>query len=263
MPDGFCPVHRDGLRFVTDRARRSPGLVRARRLEETYARDLRKIARHVGEIVKAWMQQDGDLSLSNAYGLKAALDRYAEVITPWAGATANRMVAEVAIKERRAWAEQAKRMSRALMVELERAPTGDLFRRIRAEQVEAITSLPRDAASRVYEMTTKGLADSTRASEYVDAIMRSGDVTISRANMLARTAVSTTSSALTESRAQHVGSPGYYWRTAEDSDVRPSHAGMDGKFVAWNNPPVLDGYRAHAGRFANCRCYCEPVLPEA
>ena len=80
--------------------------------------------------------------------------------------------------------------------------------------------------------------------------------------MLARTAVSSTAEALVETRAKSIGSVGYVWRTARDGDVRPSHKAMEGKFVAWNDPPTLDGYRAHAGCFANCRCRPEPVLPE-
>ena len=96
----------------------------------------------------------------------------------------------------------------------------------------------------------------------VEEIRRSGDVTASRATMIARTATSSTAEALVEARARSVGSTGYLWRTARDGDVRPSHRAMEGKFVAWGSPPTLDGYTAHAGCFANCRCRPEPVLPE-
>lgn len=262
MPLDLACGHRFGAALVADREHRAPGLVRSRALEERYARDLRKIARQIGEIVRAWTGEGEDIDLSRIPGLETALARYAEAIRPWAGATAQRMVAEAAIKERRAWADQAKRMSRALRQELEHAPTGEVFRRIVAEQVREITSLPTEAARRVYDLSVRGLETGARASEIAREIMRAGEVSASRATMLARTAVGSTSSALTEARASHIGSTGYIWRTARDSDVRPSHARMEGRFVAWTAPPTLDGYTAHAGRFANCRCYPEPVIPE-
>ncbi|MGN5479510.1 phage minor head protein [Cupriavidus basilensis] len=58
-----------------------------------------------------------------------------------------------------------------------------------------------------------------------------------------------------------IGSPGYFWRTSGDKDVRDSHRDMEGKFVEWDKPPTLDGMTGHAGCFPNCRCYPEPALP--
>jgi uncharacterized protein with gpF-like domain len=36
---------------------------------------------------------------------------------------------------------------------------------------------------------------------------------------------------------------------------------MEGVFVEWDKPPILDNMRGHAGEFPNCRCYPEPVIP--
>ena len=58
-----------------------------------------------------------------------------------------------------------------------------------------------------------------------------------------------------------MGSLGYIWRTARDGDTRPSHRAMEGKFVKWDEPQLLDGMTGHAGEFPNCRCYPEPVIP--
>ena len=81
--------------------------------------------------------------------------------------------------------------------------------------------------------------------------------------LIARTEVARTASGLTEARARHVGSDGYFWRTAKDADVRDSHRQMEGKFVKWNEPPTLsDGTVTHAGQIYNCRCYAEPVINE-
>lgn len=252
-----------GLRPLTlDRARPTPGLIRARKLEARYAADLRRIARQVGLIVRSWAPHEGEFDLSRVPGLKLALERYADAVTPWAQATGARMVAEVAIREKRAWAEHAKAMSRALRQELERAPTGAALKEHLADQVRLITSLPREAGERVHQLTLKGLENSTRASEIAREILRTGEVTVARANLIARTEVSRTATGLTMARAQHVGSTSYVWRTARDSDVRPSHRAMEGTPVAWNDPPTLDGMTGHAGALPNCRCYPEPILPE-
>jgi uncharacterized protein with gpF-like domain len=36
---------------------------------------------------------------------------------------------------------------------------------------------------------------------------------------------------------------------------------MEGKMLRWDDPPEIDGYRGLPGEFANCRCFCEPLVP--
>lgn len=248
--------------LTLDRAKPSPGLIRARKLEEHYSAQLRKIARQVGLIVKAWAPEDGAFDLSQVPELEHTLGRYAEVITPWARSTAERIGAEIAIKERRFWAEHAKAMSRSLRDELMNAPTGQALRDFLGEQVRLIRSLPIEAGERVHDLTLKGLETSGRASEIAREIMRSGEVAESRAKTIARTEVSRTASGLVMVRSLHVGATTYAWRTSRDPDVRPSHEKMEGKIVAWDKPPTLDGMTGHAGMLPNCRCYPEPILPD-
>jgi SPP1 gp7 family putative phage head morphogenesis protein len=131
-----------------------------------------------------------------------------------------------------------------------------------AEQVRLITSLPREAAARVHKLTTEALVTGSRAAEIAREILNTGEVTESRAKLIARTEVSRTATALTQARAQHVGSEGYIWRTSRDGAVRRSHKAMEGRIVRWNEPPELDGMVGHAGEFPNCRCFVEPILPD-
>ena len=66
-------------------------------------------------------------------------------------------------------------------------------------------------------------------------------------------------------RAKSVGSKGYIWRTVGDSDVRESHAKMEGVYVDWDNPPTIDGIKGHPSErrlIDKCRCFEDPVLPE-
>ncbi len=165
-------------------------------------------------------------------------------------------------RDEQAWMQQAQEMSRALRDELRRAPTGETMRALMAEQVTLIKSIPLEAAKRVHRLTIEALEDGTRAAQISKAIQESGEVAKSRADLIARTEVSRAATSLTEARALHVGSPGYFWRTSGDSDVRDSHRKMNGQFVRWDDPPTLDGMTGHAGQFPNCRCWCEVVVPE-
>jgi SPP1 gp7 family putative phage head morphogenesis protein len=190
------------------------------------------------------------------------LDRYADLLNDWAVSTASKMLVEVNQQDRKAWAVMTENMSKALREEIRNAPTGRVMQGLLAEQVTLIKSIPLDAAKRVHELTLQGIEDGTRASEIAKEIQRSGEVSDSKAKLIARTEVARTASTLTEARARSVGSEGYIWRTSGDSDVRHSHAEMNGKFVRWDSPPTLDKMTGHAGCFPNCRCYPEPVIPE-
>lgn len=242
---------------VAERSRFS----QTRRAEGQYARSLRSVASRVGQIVNAF--SPGPETPSTDL-LRAALDKYAYSLRPWATATAARMLADVSRRDEHAWAELSKTMSRALRAEILTAPTGKFLRDLLQENVDLITSLPRQAGERVHELTLRSLESSARASEIAVEIRRTGQVTKSRAQLIARTEVARTASGLTEARALHVGSEGYIWRTAEDDDVRPLHRKLNGRYFRWSSPPVSgsSGERAHAGQIYNCRCYPEPVVPE-
>ncbi|WP_344234521.1 phage minor head protein, partial [Cupriavidus gilardii] len=226
--------------------------------ERLYRTQLRQVAQQVGALVNGF--PPGDPSATPT--IEQLLRRYAEALTPWAEATAAQMLADVNRRDEQAWMSHAKELSRELQQEIRSAPTGATMRTLMAEQVGLIKSIPIEAAERVHRLTIEGLENSTRASEISKAIQASGEVAKSRADLIARTEVARTASALTEARALHVGSPGYFWRTSGDSDVRDSHRKMNGQFVRWDDPPTLDGMTGHAGQFPNCRCYPEPVIPE-
>jgi SPP1 gp7 family putative phage head morphogenesis protein len=232
---------------------------RFRTAEEGYARNLRKIARHIGDYVNGvWSPGD----LSSAALITDAMSRYARSLIPWAEAVGERMVKEVAARDRAAWRKTAAEMGRLLGQEIDRAPTGLVMRQRMADQVSLITSLPTEAAERVHTLTLEGITEGRRASEVAAEILRTSKMTAARANTIARTEVSRTSTELTRARAEHVGSPGYIWKTANDGDrVRPSHRKMRGAFVRWDAPPTLDGMVGHAGCLPNCRCFASPIIP--
>lgn len=239
---------------------------RSKQVERRYERMLRKVAEHVQSIVDAFNPvppgEGEPLNAEVLAQIDAALNRYASTLGPWAEAVADRMVKEVAARDETNWFDVSRKMGRALRREIETAPTGQVMRERLEAQTALITSIPREAAERVRKLALEGIVQGTRPSEIAKEIMRSGEVAESRATLIARTEVSRTATELTRARAEHVGSPGYWWRTAGDSDVRESHRKMNGKFVAWNDPPTLDGMTGHAGQLPNCRCFCDVIVPE-
>lgn len=233
---------------------------RARNAAKRYGVQLRKIAAQVGVIIDGFAP-DGEVH--NLPQLQATLNRYAELIEPWAKSVGGRMVADVGIRDLSAWTEHGRDIGVNLRKLIETAPTGQVLKALQGEQVDLITSLPREAAQRVHQLTLEGITASTRSSTIAKEILKSGEVTKSRATLIARTEVARTASMLTQVRAINIGSEGYIWRTVGDSDVRESHKHMAGKFVRWDTPPEVDpGKFYHAGQFPNCRCYPEPQIPE-
>lgn len=218
------------------------------------------MARQV-EILTKGLAPNGEISKGPL--LTKALTEYSELLTPWAASVANYMLSDAARRNAKVWEKNSKELSIALRAEIKYAPTGALFQQLLQENVGLIKSIPLEAAKRVHDLTTQGLVDSRRAAEIAKEIMLTGQVSKSKAELIAVTEVARTSSLLTEARARYVGSEGYIWRTSKDGRVRDSHAEMEGKYVRWDTKPKLsDGTVTHAGQIYRCRCYPEPVIPD-
>jgi SPP1 gp7 family putative phage head morphogenesis protein len=231
---------------------------RIRGTESEYAIALRRLSQHVAAIVNGIKPTTPEAAAI----VGRALTKYAESITEWAHSVAGRMLTSVAKTDERQWMALTKEMSFALRQQIKAAPIGATMRQLLDDQVHLIQSIPLDAAQRVHKLVLQNMESGARASSIVDEIMRTGEVSKSRATTIARTETSRVATALTQARAQHIGSDGYIWRSCRDSRVRSSHKKMEGRFVRWDSPPTLDGLVGHAGTLPNCRCYPEPVTPE-
>lgn len=239
--------------------RQRPYQPKTSKTERWYGQQLRKIARHVGDIINGFAP--GDPAADPM--IRHALESYASILDGWAVQAAMRMLEGVRRDDDAMWRSRSMEMRQALRDELMNAPTGDLMRQRMAEQVTLIKSIPLDAAQRVHDWTMIGIEDGTRAKEVSDAIRNSTGVSERRAMLIARTEVSRTASMLTESRARFVGSTQYVWRTVGDADVRQSHREVNGKVFSWDAPPTLsDGTTTHPGCIFNCRCFAEPLIPD-
>lgn len=233
----------------------------ARRAEVHYSSRLQSVARQVGEIVSGLAPRGFVRSLS---ALLKVLDDYAEAIEPWAEAAAQYMVADVARRNDKIWRRVSKEMGASLRGEMMHSRQGVVFREAMDSQVELIRSIPTEAGLRVQKLTEEARVSGRRAEDISKEIMRTTEVTQSRARLIARTEVSRTAANLMMARAIAAGSEGYVWRTSKDADVRDTHRAMEGKYVRWDAPPKTDPNLApyHAGCGPNCRCYAAPVLPD-
>ena len=199
---------------------------------------------------------------SNIDRIGRRLDGYADILDDWAAHVARSMFSDVDTKNRRFWRSMSQEIGVQMARQLAETDIGVTVTQSLDNQVRLIKSLPRQAAERAHEYVREAALKGQRASEIAERIMGLGSVTRSRAVLIARTETSRVSTELLKARAQTVGSTGYIWRTASDSDVRPSHKKMSGQHVQWGSPPTLDGMTGHAGCLPHCRCYPEPIIPE-
>lgn len=235
-------------------------LALADRLEGEYMRSLRMLAKQVDHIVKG-MAPGG--VVTDSLELQRVLRSYGEAVRPWAVSVATKMVSRIANVDDKQWWKLSQTMGTELKKELQTAPTGIWLRKYLEENVRLITSLPVEAADRVHDLTFGALSTGRRAEQIQTDILNTGDVTLSRARLIARTEVARTASGLVQSRCTHVGLTHYIWRTSADATVRESHKKMNGRIFAWAEEPTLeDGTKCHAGQIYNCRCYPEPVIPD-
>jgi SPP1 gp7 family putative phage head morphogenesis protein len=232
---------------------------KARRAENNYGISLRRVARHVADLISSAPLDNIDRTSI----LSGLLRKYAEIIEPWAEAAAHRMLVEVSLRDTQAWELHSRQMGYAVAREIKEAPTGAILRQLQADQVRLIKSLPLEAAEQVHEKTLSGISQGKRYSSIIDEIRELGTISRNRATLIARTEVGRTASNLTQARATFIGSEGYIWRTSRDAGVRPTHVEQDGRYIRWDNPPKTDANLApyHAGCGPNCRCYAEPVIP--
>jgi SPP1 gp7 family putative phage head morphogenesis protein len=234
---------------------------RARRAELQFGRALRRVASKCGALARRAF--DPDRPMGSTALIRRELENYGQALAPWARATAEKMVQDVARRDESYWQERAKTMSINLRKQIKSSPVGIALRERMYEAAGYISSLPLEAAQRVEQLSVEYMTRGIRASQLAARVMATGQVTKGRANLIARTEVARTANVLVEVRSKSVGSEGYIWRTSRDADVRDDHRPLEGKFIRWDSPPIAGPKRMryHAGQGPNCRCFPEPVLP--
>ena len=236
---------------------------RSRLAESAYARQLRRIARAVGDIVRGVAPTGAEaFDPEVEHSILKLLERYAQLLPPWAEHVGQRMIEDVAARDFKTWMDASQEIGVALRHEIETAPTGVAMRAALADQVHLIQSIPKEAAQRVHELTVEARISGRRAESIAEEILATSDVTRSRVNLIARTETARTATELTSARAKHLGCTHFRWLAVMDADTRQRHRKLHGRIFSFDDPPVIGekGERGLPGSIYNCRCTLEPLL---
>ena len=192
------------------------------------------------------------------------------------------------------WRQAAQKAGRgneiynAILTDL-KTPKGGVFYEIVRANAKLIKTFPNDMANDIgnflyHNRTAEEAAfyiseqsrQGRRSSDITnDLLKKFPDIAKQRLQLIARTEVSKTQSALTQARALSLGLNWYIWRTSSDARVRSSHEHMEGVLINFNDPPNPEALDTkgrkdkqgnqksygnyHAGNIFNCRCYEEVV----
>lgn len=136
-------------------------------------------------------------------------------------------------------------------------PILDAMKSATKANIELITSIPDQYFEKLGDAVGKNMEAGMRFEDLAKEIERIGDVTESRAKLIARDQTSKMNGAFNQARQTSLGIEKYVWQTAGDERVREEHAENDGKVFGWNDPPPNTG---HPGDDVNCRCVAVPYF---
>ncbi len=187
---------------------------------------------------------------------------------------ARNMITGLVVANARTWREAARKSMKSpelfnLLQNEMRGAVGVRVRQLVQDNAELISSIPRTlaehATARILKQSQEGLRASAIAAELRIQIP---SLAKSRVQLIARTEVSKSSTALTQARAESLNLEWAEWCTSEDGRVRPSHRKMDTVLFKWSDlpsPERLVGEPNAPAPYApgciwNCRCYAAPIL---
>lgn len=249
------------------------------RIERAFRRSLQEIAKQINSRV-------GDNADVDAIRHTLFIIAKSKEFQSYAESAALKMVTALFEDNGRTWRQAARTNSKggdiykALQQELNGRTGQLLFKQVR-QNADIIKTLPNDIADDVTQYIARETMKGRRAIDIAWEIkQRFPEQTKARADLIGRTEISKTQSALVEARAKQFGINWYVWRAtggnSGDGRTRKSHRGMSGVLVSWDDPPAPESlfptigkngktYRNslghyHAGCCPNCRCYAEPVI---
>lgn len=138
--------------------------------------------------------------------------------------------------------------------------SGPILNALRAatkDNIDLIKSIPEQYFEKLGDAVGKNMERGMRFEDLAKEIERIGDVTESRAKLIARDQTSKMNGAFNQARQTSLGIDKYQWQTSGDERVREDHAENDGKVFSWNDPPDGTG---HPGHDVNCRCVAIPYF---
>lgn len=129
----------------------------------------------------------------------------------------------------------------------------------REANIRLVEDAGRAYATQVREVFESPDSFGLRVEELKAALLKRGDVSEARAELIARDQTLSLNASITKARQQNAGVTEYTWSTSGDDRVRPEHAALEGQTFRWDTPPEPDG---HPGEGIQCRCTAIPVVAE-
>lgn len=129
-----------------------------------------------------------------------------------------------------------------------------------SDSVDRIKTINIEHFEKFKQAIESGILDGRPVASLRDLVMSATADTAYPKWMVERVVVDqylTAHAAIQQVRQESAGITHYFWRTASDARVRPSHAAKDGKRFAWADPPQDTG---HPGTEIRCRCIADPDL---
>lgn len=249
-----------------------------KRIEEDYGRDLYNVSREIDMMVNNFTSQldldNEKIDIEDISDLIDNLQAYSNKIQGWAERVSNRMVYSLEKQDLKQWNQHSKRMVPLMKKELTQLDMDKILKVYINENIKLITSLPLQASQRIYDLVYNNLSTGKRASTVAKEIMKTGKVTQSRANLIARTETSKTATGLILARSSSIGVNWLVWHSTGgqggDGRTRFAHRKMDGILMRWNDPPnpeklfpdkKVKPYGNYLpGSTFNCRCWPAPLI---
>ncbi|MEQ1969294.1 phage minor head protein [Xenorhabdus nematophila] len=142
------------------------------------------------------------------------------------------------------------------------------------ENVNLIKSIQTDFINDIGEKVFTNLTKGGRHENLVSLIRERGQVTQSRAKLIARDQTAKLNAALTETRQKALGLDLYEWGGAGDERERATHVALNGKTCKYSDPTVysddggktwkkrssIKGYEGAPGTDYQCRCVALPKV---
>lgn len=118
-------------------------------------------------------------------------------------------------------------------------------------------------AARVYAEDVRNIFESPealgrRVEDLKADLLSRGNVSESRAELIARDQTLKLNGQINEARQTAAGVDKYTWSTSRDERVRESHAELEGEVFDWSSPPEV----GHPGQDFQCRCVAVPYVEE-
>jgi SPP1 gp7 family putative phage head morphogenesis protein len=135
-------------------------------------------------------------------------------------------------------------------------PILDAMRAATKDNIDLITSIPEQYFEKLGDAVGKNMERGMRFEDLAKEIERIGDVTESRAKLIARDQTSKMNGAFNKARQTSLGIDRYVWQTSSDERVRPEHDSNNGEIFRWDRPPAT----GHPGHDVNCRCVAIPYF---